>query len=108
MNLFRIICYSPLRTDNNVNTPTVKGQLPLGGVPPAGVLGQALVDARVLLLEVGDLQDPAGLVHVHLAAERRPVRPAPAHTGHRAGGGRGRHTGEPCQHCYKTTLLPGF
>lgn len=64
--------------------PTVEGELPLHRVHPSGVLGHALVRPRVLLLEVGDLQDAAGLPGVHLPGEGRAVHPPPADGRHRA------------------------
>lgn len=64
---------------------TIVCEPPSGHVPPAGVLGDAFVGARVLLLEAGDLQHTADLAQLDLAGKRLPVAPVPADLGDGAG-----------------------
>lgn len=56
---------------------TVEGQLSPGHVSASGIFGHALIDTSVLLLEVGDFEDPVGLVSPGLPRYWLSVRPSP-------------------------------
>ena len=66
---------------------TKVSEFPLHCIFAAGVFGDALVDAGVFLLEVGDVEHTAGLVQVHLPGEQGSLPPPPADGGDGAGGG---------------------
>lgn len=62
-------------------TPTVVSETPSGHVPASGVLCNALIGARILLLEVGDLEHTAELPPSDFTGERQPVTSPPRDLG---------------------------
>lgn len=95
---------------------TIKRQLPSCHVPAPDIFSHALVEPSILLLEVGDLQEPAGAVPARLPRQRLPVRPPPADGGHGAEGGKGGKVTLPeegmlivrCWGCLAGLVVKGF
>lgn len=65
---------------------TVEGDAAQRPVLPLPVLRHALVRPGVLLLEVGNLKDGVGILHLHLAGKGNAAGSPPAYFWHRAEG----------------------
>lgn len=63
---------------------TIKCQLSSSHVLPPHIFSHALVEPSVLLLEIGDFQEPTGAVPPGFPGDLLPIRPPPADRGHGA------------------------